>query len=356
MNINERIEKQFKDKSGSVAKNRLTLQISYAVKLLVEYYHFNDFVIFLDCIEDVAVKTVLNGSEKIWLYQIKTKNGSFTITNVLNEEWLQKLYRHKQQYLGCDFEASLVVNEFIKGENKSPLFANAKSKIETDVCEYDKKGGRTQNLELIKQRISESEGVPLAAIDLSDFYFIKTDLHLNTHKDQALKIISDFIEDIDPSAEAAKIRAFFNALYGELDDRFNYELEPRNSDYDEIQTKKGFVKKEFERAIEIYLNGAIPKPSELFSILGITNAKEQKDIASRRSQFLMDSTRQDSTFKVLLSVIDEYIVNSDTNKFLDDGIDFIQDSGRVSPIYTDVPYMKYALLHRYKMFLDGRVG
>lgn len=36
MSIDSKIEKVYKDMSGSTAKNRLTIQISFAVKLIVD--------------------------------------------------------------------------------------------------------------------------------------------------------------------------------------------------------------------------------------------------------------------------------------------------------------------------------
>lgn len=80
MGIDAQIEKIYKDMSGSMAKNRLTIQLSFAIQLIVDLYSVEEFTIFMDCIEDIAVKTVNNEEEKLFMYQVKTKkNGEFSL-------------------------------------------------------------------------------------------------------------------------------------------------------------------------------------------------------------------------------------------------------------------------------------
>ena len=73
MGIDAQIEKIYKDMSGSIAKNRLTIQLSFAIQLIVDLYSVEEFTIYMDCIEDIAVKTVDNEQEKLFMYQVKTK-------------------------------------------------------------------------------------------------------------------------------------------------------------------------------------------------------------------------------------------------------------------------------------------
>ena len=353
MSINKNIEMQFKEMSGSTAKNRLSIQTSYAIKLLVDFYELDDYVIFLDCIEDVAVKIIDSGEEKIYLYQIKTKkNGGFTLTHIIKEKWLEKLYKHKDTYDGSNYEISLVVNEFV-GTKSSKIFANEKSNMETELLDHFVKNVKTDNLMMIKKAIASAEKIDEKHVDLTNFYFIKTHFHLDTHKEQAQRIISDFIEKIDPNAEVAKVRGLFKALYDTLDDRFNFELEPENTNYDEIERKKGFAKTEFKSAINAYASNSIPKSSELFMLLGVNTVACQRNMSVNRNQFLMDLCKKDASFKDFIIEVDSFLKTTTTELLLADGFDSLMENEKVSTIYKNEGYIKFAIAYRYKIIIDG---
>jgi len=355
MSLNQRIESFVKDKSGSIAKNRLDMQTSFAIKLLVDLYNLNDFIVFMDCIEDVAVHTVQDGKEKIFLYQLKTKTGNFTLIKMLNEKWIQQLYKHKQRFDGHDFEVALVLNNDVQADG-GKLFANEKSNMARDVCEYSKKKGCTQNLNQIIRAICANEGITEAAVDLSRYFFIRTNLYTDTHKEQAFTALANFITNFDPGAKHNKLKSFYRALCSTLDDKFRCELNPLATDYVEIQSKKGFTKKEFEKALNDYANESIPEASELFALIGLTSPPEQRKISAKRGQFLIDLFNQDAPFNVFMNVVVEFISRINYTDLLNEGFDFLFADQRISTVYKDEGYLKFALLHTYKCYIDGRCG
>ena len=83
-----------KEIAGSRTKNRLTIQISYAIQLIMEFYS-TDFVVMMDYIEDVAVISNPDDPSSIHMYQIKTKSADkqYRLSAVIKDEWFQKLYR-----------------------------------------------------------------------------------------------------------------------------------------------------------------------------------------------------------------------------------------------------------------------
>lgn len=350
MSIDSKIEKVYKDMSGSTAKNRLTIQISFAVKLIVDIYSIEDFTIFLDCIEDVAVKTISAGNEQITLYQVKSKkNSTFTLNYIITEEWLQKLYKHTQEFAGLDYEIALVSNTEIT-DGGAVLFPNEKSSIPSDIIDED-----NARLTKIKKCISENENIDLEKVDLSNFYVIKTNLHTDTHKDQARQIFSDFIAHIDPNAEYSKIKAFFITLYDTLDAKFNCEINPKNTDLNEITQKKGYTKNEFEQALHAFLNRSIPKNSELFSLLNITSISEQREIIAGRGSFLMDLVKNDEPFKILLSELLDFINNASTSTLIKSCVDYVFTNEKISPIYKTPSYIKFATAYMYYQFINGGI-
>ncbi len=354
MGIDSQIEKVYKDMSGSIAKNRLTIQLSYAIKLIVDLYSVEDFTVFLDCIEDVAVKTISNGSEKLFLYQIKTKSrGHFGLNYIIDEKWFEKLYKHTHEFTGLDYEIALVSNVDIK--DSQIIFPNERSNIIDDIVEKANAKEDKKRLYRIKKCISDNENIPIEEVDLSKFYVINSNLHSDTHKDQALKIFEDFIVSIDQNAELIKTKAFFTALYDTLDSRFNNEINPDTTDFDEIVRKKGYTKNEFQQSLTAYMNGSIPKNTELYSLLGITSVAEQKEMAIQRPQFLMDLTKRDEPFKVFLSEILGYVSQSNTQTLIRDCVDFVYQNTKISPIYKNQGYIKFATAFIYYKHINGGI-
>lgn len=352
MGIDAQVEKAYKDMSGSIAKNRLTIQLSFAIKLIVDLYSVEDFTVFLDCIEDVAVKTVLNGSEKLYLYQVKTKSrGDFTLRYIIDEKWFEKLYKHTHEFSNLNYEIALVSNVDVK--DGQIIFPNERNKITDDIVEKANSADDKKRLYRIKKCISDNECIPIDEVDLSKFYFIKSNLHYDTHKDQALKVFEDFIVSIDQNAELIKTKAFFTALYDTLDSRFNNEINPDTTDFDEIVRKKGYTKNEFKQSLTAYMNESIPKNSELYNLLGITSVAEQREMATQRPQFLMDLTKRDEPFKVFISEILDYVIQSNTQTLIQESVDIICHNTKISPIYKDQGYIKFATAFIYYKHING---
>ena len=348
MAIWKNIEKQFKDKSGSTAKNRLTVQLSFAIKMLIDFYPVKDYVILLDCVEDIAVHTIDDAdNEKIYLYQIKTKatDGSYTLTTVINKNWLQKLYKHKDEFHGDNIEIALVLDDFIKDNKKENVFVNASQNINSIA---------TENLLKIKQAISAAENKPVDTIDLSNFYFIKTDFHTDTHKQQAKELLIEFLTSRVKNTQVVKANAFYNALYQILDSRFNCELDPLVTDKEEIKAKKGYTKTEFKHALKDFINASIPENTDLFKILNITSIAEQGKLARERSRFLIDMSNNDQPFKKFIAIIDEYLLNhASTENLLEVGCNYLIENPNISPIYKNESYLKFALAYRYFNHING---
>ena len=74
MPLDSLISCSHKEIAGSRTKNRLTVQISYAIQLIMDFYS-TDFLIMMDYIEDVSVISNPDNPSAIHLYQIKTKSS-----------------------------------------------------------------------------------------------------------------------------------------------------------------------------------------------------------------------------------------------------------------------------------------
>lgn len=99
MSLGDLISSCHKEIAGSRTKNRLTIQISYAIQLIMDYYS-TDFLVMMDYIEDVSVISDPDNPSAIHLYQIKTKSTDrqYLLSAVIKDEWFQKLYRNALKY------------------------------------------------------------------------------------------------------------------------------------------------------------------------------------------------------------------------------------------------------------------
>ena len=158
MSLREQIELSKNDISGSRTKNRLTVQISYAMQLIMEFYSM-DYIILMDYIEDVVIIENPKEPAKIHLYQIKTKSADkqYTLNTVIKDEWFQKLYKNAQKYENNVGGASLVCNTdiVVKQEN---VFANTKNKL-ADMAD-------NSNIKKIIRAIAKDLDIPEKEVDL----------------------------------------------------------------------------------------------------------------------------------------------------------------------------------------------
>ena len=72
MSLTDLIESNRKEISGSRTKNRLTVQISYAIQLIMDFYSVEN-IILMDYIEDISVICTPDDPTSIHLYQIKER-------------------------------------------------------------------------------------------------------------------------------------------------------------------------------------------------------------------------------------------------------------------------------------------
>lgn len=356
------IEKQYKDISGSRAFNRLTIQVSYAIKLLIDLYQCEDFIIFMDYIDDVSILKISNGKETLTTYQIKTKKegNDFTLAFAIKDKWFHKMFKNKVFYNDNVDTLNIVSNVNIK--NNVPIFNLERANFEVDMQNAIGSDGKpkTNNLLKIKEAIAKEEKIAIDDVDLSKFYFIKTDLHIDCHKNLALQKFSEFISNINHNAKYKTIKAFFNTLYTLLENKFSKELDPRNDKIEEIIQEKGYTKKEFSSSLIRYLDISIPTNSELFQYFEIMKPRERKIISDARVKYLMDLGENSELFKMFIKIIEKYIQDNqdidDYQIFIDELYDKLLYDKNISTIYKSEGYIKFALLILLYKKINGDIN
>lgn len=97
MSLKDMISESQKEIAGSRTKNRLTVQISYAIQLIMDFYS-TDFLVMMDYIEDISIICNPDAPSEIYLYQVKTKSSDkqYSLNVIIKDEWYQKLYNNAQ--------------------------------------------------------------------------------------------------------------------------------------------------------------------------------------------------------------------------------------------------------------------
>lgn len=342
MSLREQIELNKNDISGSRTKNRLTVQVSYAMQLIMEYYSM-DYVILMDYIEDVVIIENPDEPTGIHLYQVKTKSADkqYTLTTVIKDEWFQKLYKNAQKYEGNVEEATLVCNTDIVVKQEK-VFSNTKNSL-ADMKE-------NSNVKKIVKAIAKDLNISEQEVDLSQFYFVKSNLSTKGHKDEVEHQFENFLLKEDSNLQVVTARAIFRTIYDELDAKFNWELDENCSDIEEIFKMKGVNSTDVNNAISTGLAIQLPDANELFNTFGISSVKEIREYTHRYSLIKMDMFSKKevliNTRKEIISLIKEAI-DSGIEGFSDlliDVYDKCEEKDCIPVAYSEEYYLKLLIM------------
>jgi len=352
MSLKERIELNKNEIAGSRTKNRLTVQISYAMQLIMEYYSM-DYVILMDYIEDVAIIENPSDPSGLHLYQLKTKSTDkqYALTTVIKDEWFQKLYKNALKYEGYINEATVVCNTDIV-HKKENVFANKKTSL-SDMKE-------DPNVKKIVKAIAKDLDISEQEVDLSKFFFVKSNLSTKGHKDEVEYQFENFLLKEDSNLQVATARAIFKAIYDELDYKFNWELDENCSDITEIFKMKGVNSTEINNAISTGLAIQLPDANKLFDIFNIKSIKDIREYMQRYSQIKMDMFPKKevliNTRKNIVLLIEESIANGveEFPELLIDVYNKCKNKECIPTAYSEEYYLKLlVMLLIYKYCYGG---
>lgn len=280
MSLAETISENIKEIAGSRTKNRLTIQISYAMQLIIEFYSM-DFIVLMDYIEDVAIIDDPDNPSSIHMYQVKTKSADkqYSLATVISDKWFQKLYGNALKY-GCYVsDATLVCNTDIIN-NQENVFKNEKDKLADHLT--------NDNIKKIRKAIADDQGITEEDVDLSKFYFIRSDLSTKGHKEEVEHQFEDFLVEKDPNLQVATARVLYRLIYDELDSKFNNEIDEECSDIGEIFEKKGVRSDTIENMITNSLAVQLPILDKLLEKFEISSLSEIQNYSSKYPQIKMD--------------------------------------------------------------------
>ena len=355
MSLIELVQLNRKEIAGSRAKNRLTIQISYAIELIMDFFSA-DYIILMDYIEDISVICDPAESAKIHLYQIKTKaaDKTYKLSTVISDKWFEKLYANALKYGEHVGSVSLVCNTDIEDSNNNYVFPNERTYLTDPVVQ--------ENIRRIKNAIARALGISPEEVDLSKYCFVRSRLSTAGHKGEIEHAFSNFLYAQSPNLQIATAKAIFKLIYDELDDRFNYELDENCSDINEIFVKKGLTSNNINEILKCGLDIQLPELERLFSDFNISSVAECRRIADSVSRLTRDMHSNLSIFIELKKVL--YGIISNINQ---GGVDNMPDlykavyhsaidSNDISPIFKDEYYIKLLIMNMiYKYSMGGEL-
>lgn len=282
--------------SGSMAYNRLEMQISQTLHMAIELFDTLDYLLILDYYDDITLFDDDNNADTVSYYQMKTNDESISINTAISESWLEKLYAQLERpewivrELGFITNCPLKIITTYKDENgKNRRNKELLTSSRTPFTSFNK-----NTIEKIRKDIATKRDISVDEVDLSKFVHIRTTFSIPNHKEVVENEMANFLYGKYPKISIDSVKTIYATILELMTKRQQYELLPDNAPYEEVRRYKGVTKKDFLRIIETAMNISIP-PFE--DILRIANLSDDKYEASfEYTRIMADSQRKSDSF------------------------------------------------------------
>ena len=303
-------------KSGSLAYNRLDMQISQALHMAIELYPSLDYLFVLDYYDDISIFDHESNPSSVSYYQLKTNEESISISTAISEDWLAKLHHHLQNPEWLVNELGLVTNCPLKitstfvdenGEKKNRTVSYTAEK--TPFNQFN-----SNTISAIQKDIADKLHIPESDVDLSKFVHMRTTLSIPKHSEIVEQEVNEFLRGKHPKISLELAKTIYTTMMDLLRSRQSYELLGDNEPFEIVRKKKGFSRNEFTRIIDKALTLSIPPFSEIQDHMNYRGksiykatfeyARILEDIQSQQEAFL-------SLFEKLYASISENPIGED---------------------------------------------
>ncbi|MGG0288647.1 dsDNA nuclease domain-containing protein [Peribacillus butanolivorans] len=228
-----------RENDGSRSTNRLLMQVSFAFLKIMDLYNKHDFIIVMDCIDDVAVLNTSSELPNLTTYQLKTKDnglGDFPIKALANDQVFLKIYDHIEQIEGTVKEIYLITNIPLK----------LKKKIAKE--EYIKFNNLdTEMQEIIKENMSKSKLFKKHGLSEKFVYSI-VNMSVTSHREIVESKFMQFLIDRKIDMHITATNATCVTVLDILTKKQAKEFSKKDS-MPLLIEKKGFSKKDFDKLL-----------------------------------------------------------------------------------------------------------
>ena len=254
-------------RSGSLAYNRLDMQVSQVFQLAIELYDTSDYLMVLDHQDDITVYDDQSIHDSASYYQMKTKDDSISLSTAISEGWLEKLYSHMYAPDVFIKELGLITNCPFRLDSKTkPLSADR-----TPFVDF----GQT-HVQKIKEDIAKRRNISIDDVDLSKMIHMRTTLSIDAHQRIVESEASDFLYFRFPQIKVQVVKTIVAAVFDILRRRQSYERLSPNAPYEEVANKKGFSRTTLDRIIKTSMKVNIPEFNSLVTISKIPDEYKER--------------------------------------------------------------------------------
>lgn len=280
-------------KSGSRSYNRLDMQVSQALHMAIEIFDNVDFLLVMDYYDDISVFDNPNNPTTVSYYQMKTSEDSISVSTIIREEWLPKLYAHLNdseyliENLGLITNCPIKLDKQLHTADKTPFlkFNNETIlKIKGDISK--------------KLKINESD------VDLSKFIHLRTTLTIAKHKDIVEHELANFLKQSYPRITVDSVKTIFQSVIDLLTKRQAYEHLPNDADFHSVRANKGVSKEDIGTIIKMTMLISIPEFSAI-EMMAKFQENEKMLASYEYTRILADSQKRDDGYYFLLKKIQQ---------------------------------------------------
>ena len=238
--------------SGSMAYNRLEMQISQTLHMAIELFDTLDYLLILDYYDDITLFDDDNNADTVSYYQMKTNDESISINTAISESWLEKLYAQLERpewivrELGFITNCPLKIITTYKDENgKNRRNKELLTSSRTPFTSFNK-----NTIEKIRKDIATKRDISVDEVDLSKFVHIRTTFSIPNHKEVVENEMANFLYGKYPKISIDSVKTIYATILELMTKRQQYELLPDNAPYEEVRRYKGVTKKIFRELLK----------------------------------------------------------------------------------------------------------
>lgn len=253
--------------SGSIAYNRLDMQVSQVFHLAIELYDKYDYLLVLDHEDDITVFDDQSLHDSVSFYQMKTSNNSISLSMAINEGWIEKLYSHMYMPDILVKELGLITNCPFKLDKKT---------LSTDRTPFTDFG--KEHIQKIKSAIATHRNIQIDDVDLSKMIHMRTTLSIDAHQRIVESEANDFLSVRFSQIKVQVVKTIVAAVFDILRRCQSYERLPIDAPHEKVANTKGFSRNTFNRIIKAAMKVNIPEFRYLVEVSKIPD--EQKERAA----------------------------------------------------------------------------
>ncbi len=298
--------------SGSMAFNRLNMQISQTLHMAIEIFDNLDYLFVLDYYDDITLFDSEQNPESVSYYQMKTKDGNITINTAIKEDWLAKMYAQLENPDWMVKELGLITNCPLT-VSVEKVDANGKKSKKTEKYDCERtpfSAFNSQTIEHIKNDIAKKNEIALEDVDLSKFFHIRTTLSLSKHREIVEQEMGEMLYKKYPKITIDSVKTIYSAMMELLTKKQQYETLSDTPTFEEVRSKKGVSKQDFERIIKEAMGMSIPEFDEIVRLLDV----QKQEISLAYVSLITDFQTKSNAFMPVFRLVQNAVESSERNK------------------------------------------